>query len=156
MKKLKSLSVIYWIASFEIISYSMGLLTRNNMEWYKLLNKSILTPPAYIFPIVWTILYAILAVSGYFIYIKRSSREIKPFFILFLIQMLFNWSWTPVFFGMHKPNVALAILFLTISCTCYMLIRAIHSYRIIFYLLLPYFCWIVFAGYLNLVICISN
>jgi hypothetical protein len=36
MKKLKSLSVIYWIASFEIISYSMGLLTRNNMEWYKL------------------------------------------------------------------------------------------------------------------------
>ncbi len=156
MNKFKSLSIIYWIVSFEVISYFMGLITRNNMEWYKLLEKSSLTPPSYIFPIVWTILYAILAVIGYFLYIERHKVEIKPIALLFFIQMLFNWLWTPLFFGLHEPNIALLFLFSTIFFTGFILTKTINSYKPIFYLLLPYFCWIIFAGYLNLVICILN
>ncbi len=148
--------IIPWIISFEAISYFMGFITRNNMEWYKLLEKSALTPPAYIFTIVWTILYAMLAVVGHFLYVNKSRVEIKPISILFLIQMLYNWIWTPVFFGLHKPEIALVILLLTIFFTFRILIKTVEFYRPQFYLLLPYFGWILFAGYLNQVICILN
>lgn len=154
--KLKYFLAIYWVVAFEIISYGMGLITRSNMDWYKLLNKSIITPPDYIFPTVWTILYAVLAGSAYLLYREREKAKIKQILFLFFLQMLFNWSWTPIFFGLHKINIALGILILTISLTSYILIQSVSYCRIVFYLLLPYFCWLLFACYLNLMICILN
>lgn len=154
--KLKYLPAIYWVIAFEIISYGTGLITRNNMDWYKLLNKSIITPPDYIFPTVWTILYSILAGSAYLLYREREKAKITQILLLFFLQMLFNWSWAPIFFSLHKINIALGILILTISLTSYILIQSINYYRIVFYLLLPYFCWLLFACYLNLMIYILN
>jgi len=154
--KLKYFLAIYWVIAFEIISYGMGLITSSNMDWYKLLNKSIITPPDYIFPTVWTILYAVLAWSAYLLYREREKAKIKQILFLFFLQMLFNWSWTPIFFGLHKINIALGILILTISLTSYILIQSVSYCRIVFYLLLPYFCWLLFACYLNLMICILN
>jgi len=145
-----------WISSFEIISYCMGLITRNNMDWYRLLNKSILTPKGYVFSIIWTILYVLLAISGYLLYKTRDKKEIRHLSYIFLIHMLFNWIWTPVFFGLHKLNLALVILVITILLTSYLVIRSFRYYKLVFYLLLPYFCWILFACYLNFVICIIN
>jgi benzodiazapine receptor len=154
------LSIIFeatcWILTFEMISYFMGHITRNNMDWYRLLNKSILTPPAYIFPIMWTILYSILAIVGYFLYIKRDIKEIRHIFYIFLVQMILNWSWTPVFFGLHKLNLAFLILLITILFSSYIMIRSFRHYRLVFYMFLPYLSWILFAGYLNFVICIIN
>lgn len=75
--KLKYFLAIYWVIAFEIISYGMGLITRSNMDWYKLLNKSIITPPDYIFQTVWIILYAVLAWSAYLLYRERKKVKIK-------------------------------------------------------------------------------
>lgn len=154
--KLKYFLAIYWVIAFEIISYGMGLITRSNMDWYKLLNKSIITPPDYIFQTVWIILYAVLAWSAYFLYREKKKVKIKQILLLFFLQMLSNYSWTPIFFGLHKINIALGILILTISLTSYILIQSISYCRIVFYLLLPYFCWLLFACYLNLMIYILN
>jgi tryptophan-rich sensory protein len=144
------------IITFEIISYCLGLITRNNMDWYNLLNKSILTPKGYVFSIVWTILYAFLAISGYFLYRRKDREEIRKIYYIFILQMLFNWIWTPVFFGLHQLNLALVILVITILLTSYIMIRSFRCYRLVFYMFLPYLCWILFAGYLNFVICIIN
>uniref|UniRef100_A0A8D8VKR9 Translocator protein n=1 Tax=Cacopsylla melanoneura TaxID=428564 RepID=A0A8D8VKR9_9HEMI len=154
--KLKYFLAIYWVIAFEIISYGMGLIIRSNMDWYKLLNKSIITPPDYIFQTVWIILYAVLAWSAYLLYREREKVKIKQILLLFFLQMLSNCSWTPIFFGLHKINIALGILILTISLTSYILIQSISYCRIVFYLLLPYFCWLLFACHLNLMICILN
>lgn len=154
--KLKYFLAIYWVIAFEIISYGMGVITRSNMDWYKLLNKSILTPPGYIFSTIWIILYAVLAGSAYLLHRERKKAKIKQILLLFFLQMLFNWSWTPIFFGLHKINIALWILILTISLTSYILIQSVSYCRVVFYLLLPYLCWLLFACYLNLMICILN
>ena len=153
---LNSFQAIFWVITFETISYFMGLITRDNMHWYGLLQKSILTPKGYVFSIIWPILYVLLAISGYLLYQSRDKREIKQLSSIFLIHMLFNWIWTPVFFGLHQLNLALVILVITIILTTYIMIRSFKYCRSVAYLLLPYLCWILFAGYLNFVICIIN
>ena len=154
--KLKYFPAIYWITTFEIISYGMGLITRSNMDWYKLLDKSIITPPGYIFSIVWTILYAFLGWCAYLLYSKRKNKKIKQMLFLFLLQILFNWSWIPIFFGLHNVNMAFGILILTISLTLCILIKSFSYWQAVASVLIPYFCWLLFACYLNLMICILN
>lgn len=154
--KINFLSLIVWIVSFELVSYYMGLISRGNRGWYGLLEKSILTPPGYVFSIVWPLLYISLAVTGYFLYQKISISKIKQIFFLFILQMIFNWSWSLVFFGLQEAKIAFGILLIIFILTSYILIKSFDFYRIIFYLLLPYFFWMIFAGYLNLIICILN
>ena len=154
--KFKYFAVIYWIIGFEIISYSMGLITRNNMDWYKLLNKSALTPPGYIFSVVWVMLYVTLAISSYLLYQKKEDTKIRKILFLFLLQMLCNWIWTPIFFGLHQIQIALGILMLTILLTAYIMMQSLKYYRIITYILLPYFLWLLFAAYLNGMVYILN
>jgi benzodiazapine receptor len=154
--KFKYFAVIYWIIGFEIISYSMGLITRNNMDWYKLLNKSALTPPGYIFSVVWVMLYVTLAISSYLLYQKKEEAKIRQILFLFLLQMLCNWIWTPIFFGLHQIQIALGILMLTILLTAYIMMQSLKYYRIITYILLPYFLWLLFAAYLNGMVYILN
>jgi len=109
-KKHKYCMALYWILVFEIISYGIGIITKDNIEWYRMLNKPGITPPEIVFPIIWTILYAILGLAGYFLYNEMYRKEIKPILILFLFQMIINWSWTPIFFGTHYYSVALGTI----------------------------------------------
>jgi benzodiazapine receptor len=125
-------------------------------SWYKKLNRSKLSPPSWVFGIVWPILYLLMTVS--FLIVQRN-KKCFPFcspLVFFIIQLGFNLIWTTLFFKMKLPLLALIDLTLTIIFTfiTYYQFNSISKFGS--YLLLPYMMWICFAFYLNLHIVIYN
>lgn len=122
-------------------------------EWYKKLKKSSLTPPAFMFGPVWTILYILITIS--FIIYLNSNYTTKGL-ILFGTQLLINLLWPQLFFG--KRLICGSLL-----NVIFMNILVFFTYRefkksstVAANLLLPYFIWILLAAYLNFYICVNN
>ncbi len=156
MKLNKALNLIFWFLIFQSIGFLIGLQTQENMyPWYYHLNKSSLTPPDFIFPVAWTVLYGVLAVVAWILSIsnKPPSRKIKT---LFAVQMMMNWAWTPLFFGLHWVTFS-ALWLIGLTCLNFILIiEARKTHTIVSWLLSPYVFWLVFASYLNIVILVMN
>lgn len=125
-------------------------------NWYKNLKKSNLTPPDIVFRIIWPILYTLITIS-FVIFIRTSTRISKtPAIIVFLIQLVLNLSWSPVFFKRQNIKLSLVIIVLTLIFT---LINIWLFYKInpvSAYLLIPYAVWLMFATYLNAYIYVKN
>lgn len=146
-------SLITWIIIFQLVSITIGYVTRFEMyPWYGQLIKSSLTPPGYYFGIIWPLLYISLAILGWKLHKEREKTILK----WYCTGMFLNWLWSPVFFTLHLSEIALAILFLLIAINAYILIKLRIGYINYAYMLLPYFLWLCFALYLNLVIVILN
>jgi translocator protein len=124
-----------------------------NKEWYSSIKKSNLTPPNYIFGIVWPILYTLIFVSLIVIFSKGINRLGLLFFIL---QFICNIIWSPLFFKYKKIKLALLDLILTIIFTGLTIYYFYKKSKLSAYLLVPYMIWICFALYLNLFIVINN
>jgi tryptophan-rich sensory protein len=155
--KSKTFILIGWIAFFELISAAIGLSTRFGMyPWYSNLNKSSLTPPGYVFSIVWPLLYCSLAILGYLLYRKRKNSVIDKLFKLYWVQMILNWLWSPIFFNLHLTGIALFILMLIVTITIYIILKLIKLNSNYGYIILPYLLWVCFATYLNIVIVATN
>ena len=155
--KSKTFILIGWIAFFELISAAIGFSTRFGMyPWYLYLNKSSLTPPGYVFSIVWPLLYCSLAILGYLLYRKRKNSGIDKLFKLYWVQMILNWLWSPIFFNLHLTGIALFILMLIVTINSYIILKLIKLNSRDWYIILPYFLWILFATYLNIVIIATN
>ena len=114
-------------------------------NWYKKLNRSKLSPPSWVFGIVWPILYLLMTIS--FIIVQRN-KKCFPFcspLVFFIIQLGFNLIWTTLFFKMKLPLLALVDLMLTIIFT-FITYYQFHSIsKLGSYLLLPYMMWMCFA-----------
>ena len=127
---------------------------KNIDKWYKNLKKSPLTPPDYVFGIVWPILYLLLLV--YFL-LGLKEQNIIPL-VYFIIQMILNLIWTSVFFKKKQINLAMymlvVILFFTILSALEMYNR--NNNIILPLLLVPYILWLSFASYLNFYIIVNN
>lgn len=149
-KNLKSfLSLILWISSFVLIGYLLGNATKAGVDtWYQTLNRSSLTPPDYVFGIVWTILYVMIAVSGWSIW-QREYQETALLKKLFASQMILNWSWTPLFFTYHFIGAALACILLITILVLLVTLKAYKNLKLVSFLFAPYLGWVLFATYLN-------
>ena len=128
---------------------------KNNIDkWYKNLKKSPLTPPDYVFGIVWPILYFLLLI--YFILALQEKNKIP--LVYFMIQLILNLFWTTVFFRKKNINLAMymlvAILFFTILSGMEMYYK--NNNILLPLLLVPYIIWLSFAGYLNFYIIFNN
>lgn len=125
------------------------------LTWYPLLEKSFLTPPDWVFPVVWFILYVLMAVSIGLILISNTKR--RWFYInLFALQLLFNFTWSITFFYIKDPlSGFINILILDVLVIFYI----IESYPVVrkaSLLFLPYALWILFATYLNGYVMVYN
>lgn len=118
----------------------------NNL-WYLNLKKSNLTPPNYIFSIIWTILYFTIILSIY-IYINSKNYNILGI-ILFIIQLLLNLSWSSIFFKYKKlyESYNIMILLYIFTFLTYLNFKKVNKYAA--NLLIPYIIWLSFALYLN-------
>lgn len=128
---------------------------KNNIDkWYKNLKKSPLTPPDYVFGIVWPILYFLLLIY----FILALQEENKMPLVYFMIQLILNLLWTTVFFRKININLAFAmiiiILFFTILSGLEMYYK--NNNILLPLLLVPYIIWLSFAGYLNYYIIYNN
>lgn len=120
-----------------------------NSIWYQTLNRPFLSPPAWVFPPMWTFLYITIFVSLVFYAKDFNVRDKKWGYTLFLLQMLANFAWTPVFFGLKNIALSLAIIILLDVLVLFNIIEFYKNSKISGLLLIPYFIWILFATYLN-------
>ena len=146
----KYVKLIIWITFLGSVSSALGNLTKSGMgEWYQALNRSSLTPPSYVFGLVWSLLYVMIAISGWKIWESEHFAGLKSIKKLYVIQLILNWSWTPLFFGFHLTGYALACLPLIIICVTMLILKAYRNLSGVSLLLTPYLLWTVFASYLN-------
>lgn len=96
-------------------------LTRQQMETYMHLNKPLLSPPGWLFPIVWTFLYILMGISSYMIYISQDDRR-ENALIIYTFQLFINFCWPLFFFNLHNYFIALMILLVLIVTVIYMMI----------------------------------
>ncbi|EDS72783.1 TspO/MBR family protein [Anaerofustis stercorihominis DSM 17244] len=132
-----------------------GLLTSKSMVIYKHLNLPPLSPPEFIFPIVWTILYILMGIGAYFIIISNSSIRTEAL-RTYALQLVLNFLWTIVFFNMRNFLLAFMILIALWALIIKMIITFKNIKPIAGYLQIPYLLWVTFAGYLNFMVFILN
>lgn len=153
----KIMGVVVWIVSFQIIGFLLGTITQVDADtWYHTLHKSSLTPPSFVFPIAWSILYAMIAISGWSLWQHRKQREAKIALGFYFGQMVLNWSWTPLFFYFHLIGVSFICIILITFLTLITILLTKNNYRFSSIMLVPYFLWLIFASYLNGVIWMLN
>jgi translocator protein len=144
------LSIIIWIVALITIGVAIGSLTKPEAStWYSTLNRSTLTPPNYVFPFAWTILYGIIGACGWLIWRPQAFRKLRIIKTLYVAQLILNCSWPPLFFHYQLTGFSLVVLIAmdilvgTIIWVSYRRIKAVSL------LMSPYLSWITFATYLN-------
>lgn len=156
-KKQNYLFLALWSALLIVISFIIGYTTKPEIsDWYSLLSRSPLTPPNYVFPIVWTLLYTAIGASGFFIWQAQHILNIEYIKILYTVQLLLNWSWTPLFFSYHLVGWALITLICMDLLVAAILYATHKTLKKVFALMLPYAIWLLFATYLTFYIWIYN
>lgn len=150
------LKLLFWIVLFEGIGFLLGMITKANIyPWYAELNKSSLTPPGFVFSVIWTLLYGGLAVIAW-IFSNQSQTDTKRVKSLFALQMLMNWTWTLLFFSLHWLLFS-AVWLIGLTCLNLLLIIETKKKQVgIAWLLSPYLLWLAFASYLNAFIALMN
>jgi benzodiazapine receptor len=125
-------------------------------SWYQTLNKPFFNPPNFIFGPVWTTLYALMGVSIYLILEKKLKKQKRILLFLFSLQLVLNFWWSILFFGLRLPLAALieiAVLWLSILV---LIIKFYKFSKPASILLIPYIVWVSFASLLNASIVILN
>lgn len=138
--------IICFIAVFLTASVGSYFTQNTKSSWYQTIKPNI-TPPNFVFPIVWTILFILIAISLYFVLEKNKSRNLVT--LSYGVNFFINISWSIIYFYLKNPRIAffqLILLFISIIIMIY------TSYKIdrkSAYLLIPYLLWVGFAGVLN-------
>ncbi|SFU54191.1 TspO and MBR related proteins [Clostridium sp. DSM 8431] len=148
--KIKIIPLIISILIPLLGSGLVYLVTRNSMSLYLAVNKPVFSPPAYVFVIVWPILYILMGIAAYRIYMcKEEGKNIGNAFFYYALQLLLNFLWSFIFFSFRLYGLALIeliILFIFIIVT---FIKFSKIDRQAAYLLIPYILWCSFAIVLN-------
>lgn len=135
-----------------------ALLTRNNMDIYDEIVMPAFSPPAILFPIVWTILYTLMGISSARVYVKgkQQGEDTSDALWIYALQLGVNFFWSIIFFNLR----AFLFAFIWILLLWVLIILMIRKFREIDplsgWLQIPYFLWVTFAAYLNLAIFILN
>lgn len=138
-----------WIVIFLLIASIIGDMTRFEIpDWYRSLSKPLLNPPDIVFPIVWTSLYIMLAITGWRLWRDRKTNAPKAF-PLFAVQMLMNWAWSYFFFKFHMLGFSFVWILGMVALLVCLILTIRHNDRVATIFLLPYLLWISFASYLN-------
>lgn len=131
----------------------VGLIINKSIDYNYLVNPP-LSPPSYLFPIVWNILYLLIGIS-YYIY--RKNNNDNPLTIkLYYIQLILNYLWSIIFFTLKLRTLAVIWIIILAITIIYLMIRFYKEERTIFYLFIPYILWVLFATYLNIGIVVLN
>ena len=155
MLKNKFLSfILFFIVTFSA-SFIGGLVTISFKDpWYSQLVKSNLNPPDWIFAPVWTALYLMMTLAIWFFW-HSKNRNLSTVYLYF-IHILFNTTWSIVFFGLHQILLALFVLIGLILMIIILMLRFKRVNIVSYYLMIPYLLWCCFALFLNFNLLILN
>lgn len=134
-----------------------GFLTMGGMEAFDAAAQPPLSPPDWVFPVVWTILYTLMGIASYLVSTSGAdSRQISSALSAYGFQLALNFFWPFIFFNMR--SYLLAAIWL-IALLILVIVTAVRFYRIrpaAGWLLVPYIVWLLFAAYLNIGVYILN
>lgn len=140
------------------IGFLMGQISNSGYgnDWFDALRKPAIMPPGWAFGAAWSTLYIFLGIAIALVLSVRGAPGRALAVGLFAAQMLLNFSWSPVFFGMHeaRPALFIIILMLVLSIATTFLFRRIN--RLAAWLMVPYLAWLSFASLLNYRIIVLN
>ncbi len=140
-----------------IVGGISALLTRDAMMSFDTLQKPPLSPPAWAFPVVWTILYILMGIASYLVYASRASRVDKDGALaVYALQLAVNFLWSIIFFNLEMYRFALLWLLLLLLLVVITARRFFGINKAAGWLFLPYILWLLIAAYLNLEIILLN
>ncbi|MGE0280422.1 MAG: TspO/MBR family protein [Rhizobiaceae bacterium] len=115
-------------------------------EWYANLQKPWFNPPNWIFAPVWTLLYVAIAIAGWRTFLRRPGGATMA---IWAIQMILNFTWSPAFFGLRMPGLALIVLVHLLAAIAAFVFVTRKVDRLSSLLFMPYLAWVAFATVLN-------
>ena len=118
-------------------------------EWYERLKKPSWRPPNRLFAPVWTVLYVMIAVSGWLVWREAGFAGAALPLAVYALQLVFNAAWTPLFFGLHRPDLGFVDIVLVWSSIVATIVLFTPIHLAAALLLLPYLAWVTFATALN-------
>lgn len=140
--------VLFFFFGLVLLAALTGMMFRPGV-WYASLNKPAWTPPNWMFPVVWTVLYVMIAIAGWLVW---SAVGFGPLLWLWFAQLVLNMAWSWIFFG--RKNMALGfvdILLLMMLIIAFIIISAIVV-PLASLLFMPYLAWVMLAAALNFTI----
>jgi len=151
MKSKPWKTYVFWILFVEAVGALSGWLTREGSQAF---NETVvqppLSPPALVFPIVWSILYALMGIGAARIWRSRPSPERSKGLNLFIAQLVVNFFWSLIFFNVRAYGFAFLWLLLLWGLVLVMILQFRRVDGLAAKLQLPYLAWLTFAAYLNL------
>lgn len=135
-----------------ILPLVLGIIVSAFVDFniYGSLNKPDLAPPSVVFPIAWSILYVLMGISLY------MNRNNKKNMVTFFIQLMLNYLWVFVFFGMQSCLGGFIVIILLDVMILYTILEFYKENKLSAYMMIPYLLWCVFASYLNFQIFLLN
>lgn len=136
---------------------ALSALLSGGMGNFKDINQPPLSPPGWVFPIVWTALYIMMGEASYRVLIsEKDPKQVKNALIAYGAQLALNFIWSPVFFGLQMYLTAFLILIAMWVAILITTRRFANIDEAAGDLMLPYLLWVTFAGYLNLGVFLLN
>lgn len=157
MKKIKITELFIFVVAAELIGVFSGIIAGNTFSFYNELIRPPFSPPGWVFPIVWGILYALMGISAYLVYSSDAlPKEKQNAMTLYAFQLAVNFMWSIVFFRFELIALSVAVILLLLILVICMIVVFFRICRVSAYLNLPYLLWLAFAAYLNIGILVLN
>ena len=141
---------LLWIGLSLGVGFLSGLLSRDGTRLYaETLQKPFLSPPGWVFGVVWTILYTLMGISAAVVWAAPQTLERSRGLNLFIAQLIVNFFWSPIFFNARSYGLALIWLLILWVLVLLMILQFRNVDRSAAKLQIPYLVWLTFAAYLN-------
>lgn len=148
---------LLWTVLAEAVGALSGWLTREGMRRFKAETlKPPLTPPGFVFPVVWALLFALMGAGAARVYLTPPSRERRRSLTLFAVQLAFNFFWSILFFSLRRYGLAFFWLIALWGLILWMTLSFRRVDPLAGWLQVPYLLWTAFAAYLNLGVWVLN
>lgn len=157
-EKIRLIPLILNIGLPLAVGFFINKILPNIKEIYEQLDKPAFAPPAYVFPVVWTILYILMGIAAYKIYIlKYKNIDAGSAMFVYYIQLLLNFLWSIIFFGLRLYGMA----FIELLVLLFFVILTIKRFyykggKVPALLMTPYLIWMIYAGVLNFFVWMLN
>ena len=156
MKRSKITNLLIFIVSAELVGVLSAVVSGGNFKaFYSSLNQQPFAPPAWLFPVAWGILYALMGISAFLI--DESGHDLKQkALVIYWVQLFINFLWSPVFFGLKSLTGAVVVIVLLLMAVSVMILTFWKIRKSSAYLNIPYILWVAYATYLTIGVRVLN
>lgn len=139
-----------------VIAFLGGLVTRTQMDWYHSLVRPAIVPPDWAFGPAWTVFFVLMTAAAWVAWRRLGWPAARVPMIFWVVQLLFNFLWSAVFFGLHMIPASFFVSLFFIAAVVLTAKSFFAADRLAGWLMVPVCLWVVFASVLSLTMWIAN